>query len=145
MGAAIDAVGDVPTPLRNSPVVLVGAVLTGLLVVVGLVVSLISLVGQLLHDFVIVPLSLVALAVGFDTEAVAGGQLAAASPVFGLLAVVGLLLPLVVSVTCHVAYYRRRREPTATASATGEVAGPDTPHRDPQRTVDADDTGFDFE
>jgi len=87
----------------------------------------------------------VGLAVGFDTGAVAGGQLRTASLVFAVLAVVTLVVPFVVSVSYHVAYYRRRREPVEPTEPADERVRPDTGRRDPQRTASADDTGFEFE
>lgn len=303
MGAAIDAAGDVATPIRKRPVVLVGATVTGLLLLVGLVFSLVPLIGQFIHRLVIAPVALaglvamidaafadevalgdlfdgmrthgpsvigghliifgisivvalvvvvaafafgvgvmaafpsspdaaggggveglgvitlltvlvlflvalvvvtvvyllrafidvavviggadatesvteswriirdgpvsvvgyllmrgvltlvaalptvlfVGLAVGFDTGAVAGGQLRTASPVFAVLAVVALVVPFVVSVSYHVAYYRQRRDPVESTEPADERVRPERRRRDPQRTAGADDTGFESE
>lgn len=72
MGAAIDAIGDSGRALRNSPILLVGAAMTGLLFLVGAVVIFIPLVGHFAYSVLIVPVGLVGL-VAMTNAALEGG------------------------------------------------------------------------
>lgn len=61
MGAAIDAIGDAGAALRRNPNVLLGAVGSGLVLFVGLVVVLVPILGGFVYGIVVVPVALVGL------------------------------------------------------------------------------------
>ena len=61
MGAAIDAIGDAGAALRRNPNVLLGAVGSGLVLFVGLVVVLVPILGGFVYGIVVVPAALVGL------------------------------------------------------------------------------------
>ena len=61
MGAAIDAIGDAGAALRRNPNVLLGAVGSGLVLFVGLVVVLVPILGGFVYGVVVVPVALVGL------------------------------------------------------------------------------------
>ncbi len=61
MGAALDAIGDTGAALRRNPNVLLGAVASGLVLLIGLVVALVPILGGFAYGVVVVPVALVGL------------------------------------------------------------------------------------
>ncbi len=61
MGAALDAVGDVGTALRQGPLLIVAAAIAGVILLFGVLITFIPLVGQIVYSIIVVPLVLVGM------------------------------------------------------------------------------------
>lgn len=99
MGAAIDAIGDAGRALRGSPILLVGAAVTGIVLLVGTLVTIIPLLGHFAYTVLIVPAGLVGLVAmtnaAFDTEASLGDYTAGVGENFGDAVVAYLVIAVV--------------------------------------------------
>ncbi|WP_254838254.1 hypothetical protein [Natronomonas marina] len=61
MGAALDAVGDVGTALKQGPLLIVAAAIAGIILLLGALITFVPLVGQIVYSIIVVPLVLVGL------------------------------------------------------------------------------------
>lgn len=77
MGAAIDAIGDSVRALRDSPILLVGAAVTGVVLLVGALVTIIPLLGHFAYSVLIVPVGLVGLVAMTNAAYESGATLSA--------------------------------------------------------------------